>query len=178
MPSKKTLLLSSAALIALVGALRVTAGHIPLLAHLGKQPDGSFVVSSGQHIAPGTIAFDFRPDRPRAASVRPVLCRAKPVERVSGDTRRRDSRSNVPLGSGAAYRGARWSPDGTRLYVSVENGWVQELLLEDRKLSAGQKIDDCACGSQRQSATGRNVHHAGRNPAVRRPPATATPSRK
>src|SRR5262245_46664707 len=43
-----------------LGALSVAAG-LREVARLGKQNDGSFIVSSGQHIPAGTIAFDGRP---------------------------------------------------------------------------------------------------------------------
>src|SRR5437764_12269994 len=41
----------------------VTAGAVTFVptAKLGRQPDGSFLVSSGQRIVAGTVAFDGRP---------------------------------------------------------------------------------------------------------------------
>ena len=142
MPSKKlgnSLLLLSA-LLPVAGVLRVAAERIPLLAHLGKQPDGSFLVSSGQHIAPGTVAFDFRPIDMALHPSGQFFAVLNQSGVFLADRNGVFPDSNVPLGSGAAYRGARWNGDGTRLYVSVENGWVQELVLADRKMTMGRKI--------------------------------------
>src|SRR5204863_7258318 len=49
---------ATAALLLLAGALG--AGRLSVT-WMGRQPDGSFIVSSGRRIEPGAIAFDGRP---------------------------------------------------------------------------------------------------------------------
>jgi DNA-binding beta-propeller fold protein YncE len=123
----------------LLGALGVAAARFPIR-QMGKQADGGFMVSTGRRIAPGTIAFN---GRPVDLALHPgggffaVLNQSNVFlatkEGVLAD-------SIAPLDSGAGYRGAVWSPDGARLYVSLSSGVVQEFLLADRKLTAGRKI--------------------------------------
>ncbi|MCW3096025.1 MAG: phosphoesterase [Chthonomonadaceae bacterium] len=129
----------SLAVVLLLGGLGVTAARFPSL-QMGKQPGGSFVVSTGRRIEPGTIAFNGRPVdialHPTGAFF--AVLNQSNVFLATTDGVIADS--TAPLGAGAAYRGAVWSPDGTRLYVSVENGVVQEFVLADRKLTAGKKL--------------------------------------
>ena len=133
--------LSVAAILFLVGALRYGAARLPVLFHLGRQADGAFLVSSGQRIEPGTIAFDYRPID---LALHPSGEFFAVLNQTSVFLANRNGvlpGSSVPLGSGAAYRGACWMPDGKKLFVSVENGWVQELRLENgNKLTPGEKI--------------------------------------
>ena len=109
---------------------------------VGRQTDGSFVVSTLQRVEPGAIAFGGRPIdmalHPSGAFMavlnqRGVLLVA-PEGVIPG--------SNVPLGDnkGAGFRGAVWSPNGTRLFVSVAEGYVQEFGLLGRQLVRGQII--------------------------------------
>jgi hypothetical protein len=42
------------------GAVGLAAARLPIL-RMGKQPNGDFIVATGQRIIPGTVAFDGRP---------------------------------------------------------------------------------------------------------------------
>ncbi|MBB6052807.1 bifunctional YncE family protein/alkaline phosphatase family protein [Armatimonas rosea] len=108
---------------------------------MGKQPDGTFQVSSGQVIQAGTIAFDGRPVdialHPDGKTLA-VLGQNKVFLAIeSGGIPGTD----VPLGAGAGAHGLVWTPDGTRLFASVSNGIVQECLFENGKLTAGRKLE-------------------------------------
>ena len=126
-----------AAVLALVGG--AFAGKEALV-HLGKQPDGSFIVSTGQHIVAGTIAFKGRPSdlalHPKGnvfavlnqGSV--FLCTETGVV----------PNSEVSLGASAGFHGLVWSPDGSRLFASTEKGQVQTFTYDGTKLTLGPVI--------------------------------------
>jgi len=123
----------------LLGGLGVTAARFPIL-QMGKQANGGFVVSTGRRIAPGTIAFN---GRPVDIALHPTGAFFAVLNQSNVFLATKDgviADSTAPLGSGAGYRGAVWSPDGAHLYVSLSDGIVQEFLLTDRKLTAGRKI--------------------------------------
>jgi YVTN family beta-propeller protein len=123
----------------LAGGAGLAARKIYTL-HMGKQPDGSFVVATGQRIEPGSIAFDGRPIdlalHPSGQFIAVVNSRNVFLADRSGVID--DSRVDLP--SGAAHRGAVWSPDGTRLFVSIAAGNVREFALKGRKLSLKRVI--------------------------------------
>jgi YVTN family beta-propeller protein len=104
-------------------------------ARMGKQPDGSYIVSTEQRVEPGAIAFDGRP-------IDLALHPSGAVFAVLGQANvllgTRDGilpGSSVPLGTGAAYRGILWSPDGTRLFVSTSAGTIQTLRYDGKQLT-------------------------------------------
>ena len=101
---------------------------------LGKQADGTFIVSTQQRLNAGAISF---PGRPIDMAMHP-----------SGEFAAILNHSNTFLVShdgvlpksgiytqGAGYRGVVWSPDGSKLYVSCARGVVQELLYHSGHLS-------------------------------------------
>jgi YVTN family beta-propeller protein len=107
---------------------------------MGRQADGRFVVSSGQRIDPGTIAFDGRP-------IDLALHPAGDFFAVLGQNRvflaRPDgvlTGASLPLGAGAGFHGCRFNPAGDRLYVSVSNGTVLECLVGDGTLTEGRRL--------------------------------------
>ena len=116
---------------------------------LGKQANGQFVVSSGQTIEPGTIAFEGRPvdialhpdGKTLAVLGQNKVFLATETGVISG--------TDVPLGAGAGFHGLLWTPDGTRLFASVSNGVVQECLYEDGKLTVGRKLEFGGKGNPR-----------------------------
>jgi len=116
---------------------------------LGKQANGQFVVSSGQTIEPGTIAFEGRPvdialhpdGKTLAVLGQNKVFLATETGVISG--------TDVPLGAGAGFHGLLWTPDGTRLFASVSNGVVQECLYENGKLTAGRKLEFGGKGNPR-----------------------------
>ena len=117
-----------------IGVTRLAAVRV------GRQPDGGFVVSTGQRIEPGSIAFNGRPidlavhptDNVFAVLNKNFVFLATPEGVLTG--------TGVPLGTNAAFRGLVWSPDGTRLFASTEQGHLQTFRYEARKLTAARAI--------------------------------------
>src|SRR5207248_515612 len=56
--------------------------------------------------------------------------------------------SHTWLGSGAAFHGLAWAPDGARLYASVANGYVQELSFVRGRLVPGASIEVKPAGAK------------------------------
>jgi len=116
------------------------AGDIRVYPLLGIQPDGSFIVSTGQRVSPGAIAFTGRPIdmalHPTGTFVailnQGTILLISPQGLLLG--------SHVGLRSGASFRGIVWSPDGKRLYVSVTAGYVQTLDFQPGSLRLGATI--------------------------------------
>ena len=109
-------------------------------ARLGKQPDGGFLVSSGQRIEGGAIAFNGRPidlalhpTEPFAAVLNKTNVFLVDRDGVKADT-------SVALGANAGFRGIVWSPDGRRLFVSTDKGHLQSFRYSGGKLAIDQKI--------------------------------------
>jgi DNA-binding beta-propeller fold protein YncE len=106
---------------------------------MGKQADGSFIVSSGRSILPGTIAFD---GRPVDIAVHPnsdmfaVTC----ANRVFLANEAGVLPFELDLGEGVGHHGIVWNAAGNMLYVSVSTGHVQEVLWDGAKLSLGRKL--------------------------------------
>lgn len=106
---------------------------------LGKQPDGGFMVSSGQRVEGGSLAFNGRPIdlalHPTGAFYA-VLSKSSVFLGTASGVRKE---AEVPLGAGAGFRGLAWSPDGKRLFASTDQGYVQTFRFEgDRLVKAGQ----------------------------------------
>jgi DNA-binding beta-propeller fold protein YncE len=108
---------------------------------MGRQPDGAFLVSSGQRVEAGSIAFDGRPIdlalHPSGAFFA-VLHKTKVFLADGGGVRRG---ADAPLGVEAGFRGLEWSPDGARLFASTAAGHVQVFRLTDGRLRAEGRID-------------------------------------
>jgi DNA-binding beta-propeller fold protein YncE len=109
---------------------------------MGRQPDGSFLVSSGQRIEAGSIAFTGRPIdlalHPRE-QVFAVLNQSEVFLATALGVR---ERTNVPLGheTSAGFRGLAWSPDGSRLYASTSSGFIQAFAYQDGLLKPASRI--------------------------------------
>ena len=109
---------------------------------MGKQPDGSYIVSSGQRVEGGSIAFD---GRPIELALHPsgtfyAVLNKKNVFLGTAEGVREGTA--VPLGkSGPGFRGLGWSPDGRRLFATSEEGYVREYLFEGGKLQEGDRIE-------------------------------------
>src|SRR5437016_3588346 len=101
-----------------VGVLGVAASRMVVL-RMGRQPDDGFIVSTGQRIEPGAIAFDGRPVdlalHPSGAFFAVLNQRNVFLATKEGVI----AGSAAALEHGAGYRGALWTPDGKRLFVSV-----------------------------------------------------------
>src|SRR5579862_1282807 len=135
---KKTGLLALGALV--VSGLGYAARQVAITP-MGRQQDGSFVVSSGQRIEPGAIAFDRRPIDLALHPSGGFFAVLNQQNVFLADRNGVIAGSEAPLAAGASYRGAVWAPDGARLYVSVSDGYVQALDLHDRALALGSRIE-------------------------------------
>jgi DNA-binding beta-propeller fold protein YncE len=122
----------------LLFALTTVAATRMRTARLGKQPDGSFVVSTGQRISGGAIPFA---GRPLDLALHPsgkffavlnqtevFLC--KPDGIIVG--------SQMSLGPKVhtSFHGLAWSPDGKRLFASTHKGYVAAMRYKEGKLFA------------------------------------------
>lgn len=109
---------------------------------LGRQPDGSFYVSTGQHIAAAAVAF---PGRPIDLALHPsgrffaVLSKTE-VFLADGAGVIAGSGVAFPRRVNPAFRGLAWSPDGKRLFASMEKSNVRTFTLAERKLTSGATI--------------------------------------
>jgi WD40 repeat protein len=123
-------------LVVLLGATEAWQASV----RLGKQPDDGFVVSSGQKINPGTLAFDGRPvDLALHPSGSFFAVLGQNNVFLATQEKLLEGQS-VGLGTGAGFHGLVWSPDGTRLFASVSNGTVKECLWDGKTLTAGRRI--------------------------------------
>ena len=124
----------------------VLAAGLSNTPRLGKQADGSFIVSSGQHIEGGAIPFD---KRPIDMALHPS---GKFLAVVAQKTVFLVDRNGVLPGTtlsllaGDSYHGIMWTPDGKRCLVSTESGNLRELLWNEPTFSLGSKI---SCQPQR-----------------------------
>ena len=109
---------------------------------MGRQPDGAFVVSTGQRIEADAKTFV---GRPSDLAVHPsgkfyaVMGRNRVF---LGNAERVDESAGISLGSNAGFHGLVWSPDGSTLYASTQKGHVQEFSLaaDGKSLVAGKAI--------------------------------------
>jgi DNA-binding beta-propeller fold protein YncE len=112
---------------------------------MGRQPDGSFLVSSGQRIEGGSIAFNGRPIdlavHPRD-DVFAVLNKSEVflVSTAGARVGRRVALFSLDGETSAGFRGLVWSPDGTRLFASTDRGHVQAFTYKDGALRVAARI--------------------------------------
>ena len=125
-------------LISLAVSAVATVPFIEL--RLGKQPDNSFLVSSGQRVEAGAIAFDGRPVDLALHPTKEIVAVLGQDRVFLADTQSVLEGTNVPLGSGAAFHGLVWSLDGSTLYASTAGGYVLTIRYRDGKLLAGERI--------------------------------------
>ncbi len=121
---------------------------------MGRQPDGSFLVSTGQRVEGGAIAFSGRPIdlalHPTGAFF--AVLNKSSVFLADADGVR--AGSEFKLGNTAGYRGLAWSPDGSRLFASIDKGYVQEIRREGDKLVVGARIVIGRAGSKDNPVAG------------------------
>jgi YVTN family beta-propeller protein len=121
----------------------VTAGAFTIVAkspRMGKQPDGKYVVSSGQTIEGGSIPFR---GRPADIAVHPsrdlvAVLNKSDVFLISSGKVLPDSK--LLLGSDAAFTGMLWLPDGKTLIASTAKGPLATFTLDGDKLIKGEPI--------------------------------------
>lgn len=119
---------------AIVGAARLTT------VWMGKQPDGSFLVSSGQRIEGDSIAFDGRPIDLALHPVLEIFAVLNKTNVFLADRSGVIKESLAPLGSDAGFRGLVWSPDARTLFASTSKGHIQTFRYHDKKLAVDRKI--------------------------------------
>src|SRR5436190_2066256 len=142
---------AAATLLLLGGALG--AGRLSAT-WMGRQPDGSFIVSSGRRIEPGAIAFDGRPIDLALHPSGEFFAVLNQRSVFLADRGGVISGSTAELAEGAGYRGAVWTPDGTRLYVSISDGSIQELKQDGKKLLLGARLLPAPPGVQENARPG------------------------
>ena len=113
-----------AAAVCLIAATGVRAGYQVARLRVGKQPDGSYIVSTLQRIEPGSFNF---PGRPVDMALSPdgKTLAVLDHRRVLLVTRSRTVTIGLP--DGAGFRGVCWHPTGEKLYVSTASGIIQEV---------------------------------------------------
>ena len=141
-------------MLSLIALVAVAAGLARLSpVWMGRQSDGSFLVSSGQRIEAGSIAFNGRPIdlavHPRD-QVFAVLNKTQVFLADQTGVRAGTSVSLSSLGGrvSAGFRGLVWSPDGSRLFASTDRGHIQMYIYESGKLKARERIKIQPPGAQ------------------------------
>ncbi len=130
-------------LLALAGLLAGMARLVPI--RMGRQPDGRFMVSSGQRIEGDSIAFKGRPIdlavHPRDG-VFAVLNRSEVLLfRASGTPAgRRTSLFSMDGETTAGFRGLAWSPDGSRLFASTDRPFIRVFTYQGGRLKSADRI--------------------------------------
>lgn len=117
---------------------------------MGRQPDGSFLVSSGQRIEGDGVAF---PGRPSDIALHPfenVLAVLSKSEIFITTPKGPLARSHTPLGRDVSAgfhgliwtpeNGSDWWPDARRCVASTDQGYLQEFLYSDMQLDPSDKI--------------------------------------
>ncbi len=108
---------------------------------MGRQPDGGFLVSSGQRVEGDSLAFL---GRPIDLALHPsgerfaVLNQRSVLLGTSSDIL---EDSDVALEGNAGFRGIAWSPDGRRLFASTDAGHVQTFRFDDGSLVREGRIE-------------------------------------
>ena len=120
---------------------------------MGRQPDGAFVVATGQRIEAGSMAFNGRPIdmalHPRGRFLAVLnksgvfLLDVLPNQGgVLVLDPKAEPRGQVKFeAANAGFHGIAWVPDDKTLYASTDKGYVQELTLgDDGQLALTRKI--------------------------------------
>ena len=108
---------------------------------MGPQPDGKFLVSSGQTIEAGTIAVDQRlSDLAVHPGGKVVAVAAKSKVFLCDETHVLPN-TEVALGADSGFHGIAWTPDGSRFIVTTAAGHLQLFTYDGDTLQKGQKID-------------------------------------
>jgi DNA-binding beta-propeller fold protein YncE len=122
------------------GAIGLTAMQLTR-ERLGLQKDRSAIVSTLQRIEPASIAFD---GRPTDIALHPsgkffAVLNQKSVFLATGEGV--IAGASAPLHDGAGFHGLAWSPDGTRLYASVSDGYIESFDVDGQTVKARGRID-------------------------------------
>lgn len=122
------------------GLMTAGAGGLATF-RMGPQPDGSFIVSTGQRVEGGALAFAGRPSDLALHPSGSFFAVMNKTAILIGDAQGIRPGAPTPLGANAAFRGLAWSPDGKRLVASTDKGHLQVFTWENDKLTASARID-------------------------------------
>lgn len=131
--------------LAVVGGISATAltyrAFVNARVQMGLQPNGKFIVSSGQTIDAGTIPYEQRlSDLAIHPSGKVVAVAAKSKIFLCDETHVLPD-SEVEIGASSGFHGIAWTPDGKRLLVTTDAGFLQEFTYDGDLLQKGQKIE-------------------------------------
>jgi DNA-binding beta-propeller fold protein YncE len=127
-----------------IGVTRRTAPH------MGKQPDGSFLVSSGQRVEGDAIAFTGRPSDLALHPTDDVFAVLSQHEVFICTPKGILARSHTPLGDASAgfhgilwtndHRGSDWWPKAIRFVASTDQNYLLQYSYSDLQLDPQGKI--------------------------------------
>jgi DNA-binding beta-propeller fold protein YncE len=92
---------------------------------MGKQPDGSFLVSTGQRVEGGSISFTGRPIDLSMHPTKDIFAILNKSSVLLATAQGVIKGTEVALGSDAGFRGLVWTPDGELLAASTDHGHIQ-----------------------------------------------------
>jgi DNA-binding beta-propeller fold protein YncE len=102
---------------------------------MGRQPDGSFLVSSGQRIEGDGLAFRGRPIELALHPSGEFFAVLSKAGVYLGSAKSVDGSNPTPLGnSNPGFRGLVWTPDGKTLVASTDKGHLQTFTWDGSKL--------------------------------------------
>jgi DNA-binding beta-propeller fold protein YncE len=112
-----------------------------MIIRMGRQPDGSFLVSTGQRVLGDSLSFLGRPIdlalHPSGETFA-VLNKRSVLLGTASDIL---EETDIPLEGNAGFRGIAWSPDGKRLFTSTDRGHVQTYRFQDEVLVLEGRIE-------------------------------------
>lgn len=135
------------ALLVTMAALVAVGAKGPVKQWLGKQPDGSYLVSSGQRIEGDALAFNGRPSDIALHPKEDVFAVLSKQEVFICTPKGIVARSHTPLGNNASagfhgilwtgdHSGSDWWPDAMRFVCSTDQGNLQEYRYADLQLES------------------------------------------
>ena len=107
---------------------------------MGRQPDGSFLVSTGQRIEAGSIAFTGRPIDLALHPTKDLFAILNKDSVLLATANGVIKGTEVALGASAGFRGLVWTPDGEWLAASTERGHIQLFRLSGTRLLTAARI--------------------------------------
>lgn len=124
---------------------------VPKRLQMGRQPDGKYLVSSGQFIEPGTVTFEGRPSDFALHPTQDLMAVMSNKEIFIATPKGVLARTEVPLpeNTGVSFKGILWTDsqqgihwreDGRRFIVSTDQGYLQEYLYADFQIETHEKI--------------------------------------
>ena len=121
---------------------------------MGLQPDGSYLVSSGQRVEGNSVAFDGRPIdlalHPSGNFFAVLNKTAVFLATSSGVI----PKTRMFLDGNAGFRGLIWSPDGKVLFASTDQGTIRRFSLESNRLKPLPVIEVVAQGREKKTQPG------------------------